>query len=224
MPEKVFPTPESFQEFEKELLRRKFQEITSEEVRREFQRLNLKAPRPRPGRETGYRFRANDLMVIAWTTWLKEEQRAREEDAGWVLIAHEDKPLYFTYPLNRTKNFLQRLFLHACIARFRIIHRPLCPKCNQYADIARGKWLKSRFWRCGRKELHDTSKVVNINWDYPLLEALRDPTTDEGLKTILRYALKFLKRERKRRRRYRERRRKEGKEVFVALRKRKLWR
>ncbi|MEK7558488.1 MAG: hypothetical protein AAB507_01525, partial [Patescibacteria group bacterium] len=165
---KVLPDAETFVRFKKVLLKRGFREISPVEFRKDFQRLGLKAPSPREGREVGFRFWSNGLEVVVWTTFLAGEGRAREEDAGWVLIKDGDKPLYFSHSLRRTKNFLRNLLWHAGIAKWRAEHRPLCPMCQKRMRIAHGKGIKSRFWACINPAFH--AKAVFLPWDHELPE------------------------------------------------------
>lgn len=170
MPKKCLPSAEDISGFEKELVVRGFRRISSVEFAKQFQRLSLVAPRPRVGRELGYIFYANQYTVFVWTTWLEKEQVAREEDAGWVLIAEGDKVLYFSHPIHRTKNFMHNLLMQARIACWKVRHRPLCPECHNFMDIVRGRALKQRFWKCGWKELHADGKNRFQSWDYSLPE------------------------------------------------------
>ncbi len=205
MPAKVSPDAEAFAAFRRAMLLRKFREISPVEFKKDFQRLELKAPSPREGREVGFRFESNGLLVNVWTTFLAREDRAREEDAGWVLIKDGDDTRYFSRPLSRTKNFLRNLLWHARIARWRAEHRPSCPVCKNRMSIAYGKGLKSRFWKCVRPTFH--AKAVSLPWDYELPQ----------------WALDFLRPLRKRRARYYVELRKQGKKPGAAIRRRIGW-
>lgn len=207
MPKKCLPESEAFSKFEEDLKGRGFRKISNAEFLTEFQRLGLKAPRYRNGREVGYIFYANQYVVVVWTTWLEKEKVARDEDAGWVLIAEKDKVLYFSHPIHRTKNFLQNLLMQARIACWKVRHRPLCPECNNFMDIVRGRALKQRFWKCGHKELHENKTNRFRSWDYGLPEE----------------AIQYLKTIRKKRRNYYADTRSEGKEPHQAMLKRKRW-
>lgn len=202
---KVLPDAETFVRFKKVLLKRGFREISPVEFRKDFQRLGLKAPSPREGREVGFRFWSNGLEVVVWTTFLAGEGRAREEDAGWVLIKDGDKPLYFSHSLRRTKNFLRNLLWHAGIAKWRAEHRPLCPMCQKRMRIAHGKGIKSRFWACINPAFH--AKAVFLPWDHELPE----------------WALSFLKPFRRSRARSYALARAQGKRPGTVIRNRKGW-
>ncbi|MBU4351289.1 hypothetical protein KKH63_03100 [Patescibacteria group bacterium] len=202
---KVLPDAEAFARFGNALLRRGFRKVSSVEFKKDFQRLGLKAPSPREGREVGFVFTANGLDVNVWTTFLEEEGRARESDSGWVLIKDADDTRYFAHPLRRTKNFLRNLLWHACIAKWRVEHRPLCSVCKNRMRIARGKGMKARFWKCVRPAFH--IKAVSLPWDYGLPQE----------------ALDFLRPLRKRRARYYAKLRKQGKKPGAALRQRIGW-
>lgn len=207
MPEKCLPDLEDFLGFEKELAKRGFRQISGPEFSLQFDRLGLKAPRPRSGRELGYLFYANQYTVFIWTTWLLKEQVARDEDAGWVLIAEGDKVLYFSHPLHRTKNFLWNLLMQARIACWKVRRRPLCPECRYFMNIVHGLALKQRFWKCERKKLHSDGKNRFRSWDYGL------PSE----------AVNYLRPIRKRRRKRYAALRAEGKKPHQALLKRKKW-
>jgi hypothetical protein len=165
VPKQVLPDESSFQAFERSLFGRGFRKITRTEFVKDFARLDLRAPSPRPGREAGYAFVANGLTVVVWTTFVESEGKARDVDTGWVLIKERDSPHYFSRPLHRTKNFLYRLLEQACIARQRVINRPLCPLCKALMRITQGKGLKSRYWSC-HKPAH--SEFVALPWDHGL--------------------------------------------------------
>lgn len=207
MPAKVILDEGSFELLEQALRQMGFRRVTDVEFRTDFKRLDLKAPRPRPGREVGFIFTANFLTVRIWTTWLAHENKAREVDESWILIVDGDKAVYFSHPLHRTKNFTLNLLRQAWIARWRVLHRPLCPECKNFMDIVRGRGLKSRYWRCGRLTAHADRKPASLAWDHGLPKK----------------AKRFVKTLRKPRCRYVKRRRAEGKPLHVALLTRKPW-
>jgi len=218
MPVQILPSQNAFENFRAYLLKEGFREISFCEVFKTFARLGLEAPRYHPGREVGFCFEANGWKVYVWTTFVMSLQQARlraavasfgvaearKEDAGWVLITEGDKILYSTHPLRRTRYFLRRLYKYALIAKMRVINRPLCPSCQAYMDIERGKGLKSRYFIC-RKKAHP--KPVFTNWDIGLSAWAKD----------------FLKDERKKRALYRKKRRADGKTVGMAMLTRKRY-
>lgn len=205
MPKKQLPDVMSFAAFTRSLVRRGFRPLATDQFRSDYHRLMLQAPSPREGRETGFVFSANGLEVVVWTTFLKEEGRARDEDAGWVLIKDGDEPRYFSHPFHRTKNFLYNLLWAACIARERVLNRPLCPSCGARMNISYGAGTKSRYWKCVRPDEH--ARAVSLSWDYGLPQA----------------ALEHLKPQRKKRRQYNEKLRKEGKVPGAAQKRRIPW-
>lgn len=211
MPKKVLPDASGFAKLEELLVSWGFRAISPSEVQKDFKRLDLKAPSPREGREAGFSFSAHGLVVSVWTTWLQEEGRARESDAGWVLISEGDKNLYFAHPVHRTKHFIRNLARQAWIAKRRVQDRPLCPDegCKQFMDIVSGTALKSRYWRCGRKKLHADGKITRRNWDCALPPK----------------AAKYVEAKRKQRDKNRKRREKrQEREPFPAVLKRRPWR
>lgn len=207
MPAKVLPDERDFKQLESELLRLGFRHVTNIEFQKDFERLDLKAPRPRPGRETGFNFTANGLTVKVWTTWLIGKNEARETDEGWVLIAAGDKAVYFSHPLHRTKNFNLNLLRQAWIARWRALHRPLCPKCKNFMDIVSGRALKARYWRCVRITAHTDRKPACLDWDSGLPKR----------------ASQYVKTLRRRRARYYAKLLKQGKKPGAAIRRRIGW-
>ena len=168
MPQQVLPDEDDFAFLKKELEKLGFREITGVEFYNQFKRLKLKAPRRRLGKEVGFMFYANGLTVFVWTTWLRKEKRARKEDAAWVLITEGGEAPYFSHPIHRTKNFIRNLLCQAWIARWRILHRPLCPECSQFMQIVRGKGVKSRYWSCLNIGEHESKRPVRLSWDHGL--------------------------------------------------------
>ena len=205
MPKRELPDVMSFAAFTRALARRGFRALSTPEFRSDYHRLMLEAPSPREGREVGFVFAANGLEVVVWTTFLKEEGRARFEDAGWVLIKEGDEARYFSRPFHRTKSFLYNLLWAACIARERVLNRPPCPTCGARMSIAYGNGVKARYWKCTRPEKH--ARPVNLSWDYGLPLA----------------AIEHLRPQRKRRRLYNEKLRKEGRVPGAALKRRIGW-
>lgn len=171
MPEKVYMTLADFAWLEAELLAKGFRRSTREEARRDFRRLEPIAPRPRSGREVGFIYYANGLTVTVWTSWLEAEGKMRDEDMGWVLIKEGNQKDYFHRPLLRTKNFCRNLLKAADYAKERVLLRPLCPECQQFMKIAKGKALRSHYWICRR--LHADRRPVIKDWYYELPEKLR---------------------------------------------------
>ena len=201
MPVKVLPSEVDFEKFSGDMAKYGFRAVTETEFFGSFQRLGLSNPRNRPDREVGFTFSANGLTAIAWTTFLNTAERARDEDAGWVLISKGDQVKYFSHPLSRTAGFLNKLLKYAIITKRRVLYRPLCPVCSGSMEIVRGKGLKSRYWKC---PLHPR-QVKEF---------------DNGLTEKMKI---FLKSERKARRRYRETLKKNGEKVKPAMLIRRPW-
>ena len=207
MPKKILPTEEQFLFIKEFLEAGGFEEISEEEFRRNFRRLGLKAPRPRRGRETGFKFSENGLTVVVWTTWLKKEKRARESDAAWVIIVEDEQIVYSSHPIHRTKYFILNLLLQAIIAQTRVIHRPRCPECGEWMKIVHGKGIKSCYWQCAYTERHLNGQKIRKDWDFALTETMK----------------KYLNRIRRKRAYYRRKRRKQGKPVPQAIFTRRSW-
>lgn len=190
-----------------------FRPVYREEVRNAIVRHHLVPPHPREGRQMGFTFHGNGLMVNVWTTWLPDEGRMRESGYGWVLITDGEKILYSSPPLCRTKNFLGSILHKAKITRLRVIKRPLCPKCGQFLEIVHGPALKSTFWCCSRRAFHFDRQRLARDWDYGLpREVIRELNVERRQKT-------------KARKRYAKRRKMEGKPPPVrAVLRHKGWR
>lgn len=200
MPAQVLPSEKLFDNFKKYMVAVGFREINPKEKLKNFERLGLVFPKKIKGQEVGFCFEANGLKVFVWTTFVAKEEKARDQDSGWVLITEGDKALYFSHPMRRTKYFLRRLYKHALIAKERVLNRPLCPECKGYMKIKKGKALKSRYWICKNHQ-----KPIFQKWDYNLPE----------------WILTFLKKERKLKTIYREKRKEVGKTTNQAMLKRK---
>ena len=203
---KNLPTKEEFDRFVIKLKALGFSEIRKSDFKKDFMRLGLIAPRKRYGREIGFYFsHPNGLSIIVWTTFLVDENVAREEDSGWVLIKEGDEVPYFATPIRRTKRFFLRILRNAWLAKYRVIHRPLCPICNAYMKIQKGRALGSRYWIC--KSENHPGKIGREDWD----------------KNLPPKALSYIKQNRKARASYRKKRLEEGKTVGQARIKRKKW-
>ena len=205
MPAQVLFDARAFGAFALAMRKRGFREFSRHESRRDHRRLDLHAPSPRVGSEVGFTYTANGLTVVVWTSYIRSEGRARDQDSGWVLIKEGDHRKYVARPMMRTKNFLKKLIAWAAVAKLRVEKRPLCPICQAHMGIVRGKGFKSRYWRCDRRDLHP--KPTWASWDQELpLEALR-----------------FVRSERRTRARYEKRLKEEGKQFGAALQNRLGW-
>ena len=179
MPEKVSITPEIFAKFHEYITNKGFTPLLKGEFQTDLKRYQLLAPsrikRQEKGSEVGYRYEANDLVVKVWTTYLPEKGDVRMSDEGWVLIASlEDEALDFTHPLRRTKNFLNRLYKWAQVAKERVDKRPSCPCCNAAMNIGRGVSLKDRIWVCTQFADHPSRRIITLPWDALLSDKALD--------------------------------------------------
>lgn len=131
MPKKVRPTPRAYDRFVRMLLSWSFELTSRETPTRNGVPVRLISPRGPREREEGLKFTANGLTVYVWTTWIKALNKARDEDAAWVIITNSrGKVLYYGRPIHRTKNFFKTLGKRAWIARWRVKNRPLCTECD----------------------------------------------------------------------------------------------
>lgn len=206
MPKKLAPTKEHFAVFNQKMIDRGFERLSPAEIEEDRTRLGLVWPRRRReiGSEVGYCFKARELRVKVWTTWLEEKGTIREHDQGWVLITRGDQDLHYERPFNRTKKFLDRLFKYARINQERIAQRPGCEHCHTPAQIVRTEIPKDREWACQNIQNHPGQEQIvwSFNYRIPL------------------HLLKYQQRDARRVRKYLEEREAAGKENFVALNKR----
>lgn len=216
MPEKVLPTEPDFREFYRKMCGFfGFRPLQGMEIRKEMRWVGAQSPHRRFGHEYGFSFHAHGLTVVVWTTWLGEEGRARDEDAGWVLIRDGRKSVYFIHPVHRTQNFFLTLLRHARVNRKRALNRPLCPKCHDRMCITRGEGLKARYWRCSpcyRAAVDEVErKKFCVDWD-------------SGLNKQERQWVQALRRKRaKQRKEYERESRAKGKEPVPAVLRRRPW-
>jgi len=208
LPKQILPRWVDFTRLQKSLLSFHFRQIPDQEFVDQYNALKLVAPRPREGgREVGFVFKANELKVTVWTTWLLREQRARKKDSAWVVISDEKKVFYFSHPIHRTKNFIDNICKQAWIAMYRVKYRPRCKECGKFMQIIHGKGAKSCYWSCSNRYEHDNNKKVYLEWDYNL------PSK----------AKQYLKGLRRKRATYRERRRAANLPTDVSRKKRISW-
>lgn len=164
MPPKALPREEDIIQLSRILVAKGFSPIQGlEHFRKATKEERVVPPRPREGAELGFLFQRNDLAVVVWTSWLLHDKKAREKDRGWVVIEQRERGVYFL-PINRTKYFIDRLIMEASIARFRVLRRPICKRCQTPMRIVHGNGLGSRFWRCPYHYRHSAS------WDSPFFE------------------------------------------------------
>lgn len=198
MPKKFIFREEDFVFLKENLEKLGFKQIVSD---KKF--IGLKKSSKKRGRETGFVFAANGLTVTVWTTWLSGEKRFRETDSGWVVISQKEKPLYFSHPLHRTKNFVLNLLRQAWLAQRRVIHRPICPECKRFMEIGWGRGIKSRYWVCR----HHSDKRIYQSWDWCFGEKTK----------------RFIRVKRRKREKYRKKRLAAGGKTNVAMMKRIPW-
>jgi hypothetical protein len=79
------------------------------------------------------------IRVVIWTTYVAGSQSARKQDAAWVLLVDKrspDKPIFYSFPVHRTKNFFERFekYIAAFISLVDTWPDP-CIHCNQEPTI-----------------------------------------------------------------------------------------
>jgi hypothetical protein len=175
MPVFVQPDPARFWGMVKALEKKGFRRISRNQFPRDQERLGIVLPERRNRvAEVGLRYDENGLQVRIWTTYIEAEERVQEEDEAWVIIREGDKARYFSHPIRRTKNFLERLWKWAQVAQQRVKRRPLCPTCKAYMHIAYGQGLKARYWECQKSWLHGNGQWRFLDWDIGLSPKARE--------------------------------------------------
>lgn len=119
MPRKYIPSSDAFTEFFKDITKRLGCKLVSvREVVDWVESIPATEPLSRykqsqTGMETGYKYTnpKSPVDVVIWTTYVAGNQQARQSDAGWVLLIERAtrKPIFFSFPIHRTKNFLATL-------------------------------------------------------------------------------------------------------------------
>ncbi|MEK7154003.1 MAG: hypothetical protein AAB792_00400 [Patescibacteria group bacterium] len=207
MPKKVLPTPEVFKEIEEYLLRHGFKSPQPGDLLKE-RIYRLVPPRRIDGCETPFVFKDNGLEAWIWTSWLKSENRARENDPAWAIIVQNDTLHYAREPIKRTAKFKERLMNWAWIIWRRVKGRPGCSECGLFMEISyRHGVIGARFWRCNNLRRHTSGKAVCLDWDFNMPPK----------------AKKMLEMRRKAKEKYRKKRRAQGKDPFAARKNRKKW-
>lgn len=211
--EKFVLTHDDFLFLEKTLLDMGYLEETTTYSKRLFERLNLIPPRSITGREATYIYKSreqgNNYTVIIHTTYLKASKKWRDTstDAAWCLIAEGDNAKYFARPFLRTKGFVLKFLRYAWVTKWKVDHRPLCPQCQDFMDIAKKIEPRGYYWICRNNVRHDENKPVFSPWDFGL-----------PLK-----ASKFVSIRRDYTKRYNDKNKKEGKTPTSARKIRKPW-
>lgn len=146
MPKKHIPTSDAFTGFFKDITERLgCKQVSAREVVDWVESIPATEPLSRykqsqTGIETGYKY-ANPKSpadVVIWTTYVAGNQQARESDAGWVLLIERTtrKPIFFSFPIHRTKNFLATLTRYIEVFIELADNWPApCPKCSQVLTI-----------------------------------------------------------------------------------------
>ena len=206
MPPKVLPDGDGINRIFDELTQRKFYAVQGlQHFRGSTKDEYAILPRARSGAELGFVFRKDDLSVVVWTTWLRASGNARNHDCGWIVIEEAGKGKYFL-PIYRTKGFVDHFIIEAQIARCRVRTRPTCPVCKARMEIARGKGIGSRYWRCPLRHARES-------WDHEAFLSVLPP-----------FAKKHLSRRRRQRWAWYEKCREAGKPIRQAVFLRRAWR
>lgn len=207
MPKKVLPTREDFKEIEDYLKRHGFESLEPEKLSRE-RAYRLVPPRRIDGRETPFVYKDKGLEAWVWTSWLRNENRARENDPAWTIIVQSNTLRYSREPIKRTLNFKKTLMNWAWIIWRRVSGRPTCKECGFLMEISyKHGVVGARFWKCGNIRCHASGKPARLDWDFNMPPK----------------AKKMLEARRKAKKKYREKRRAQGKDPFAARKNRKRW-
>ena len=170
--EKFVLTQDDFLFFERQVLSMGYRENTTTNIRRLFERLEITPPRKVIGREVTYSYKSreigNNYTVILHTTYIRASKKWRETDtdSGWCLIIEGDKAKYFAKPFLRTKGFILKFLRYAWVTKWKVDHRPLCPECQAYMQIAKKKDKRQYYWACHKNTIHAENKPVFSSWDF----------------------------------------------------------
>lgn len=148
MPKQVLPDSAAFEAFFKKIQERySCSKIPYAEIHHWITALNehdtsVQAPqRQKSGTELAFAYDRPDhpIRVIIWTTYVAGNTAARTQDAAWVLLIDKrspDKPIFYSFPIHRTKNFFERLekYVAAFIALVNTWPQP-CTVCHQELSI-----------------------------------------------------------------------------------------
>ena len=148
MPKQVLPDAMAFEAFFKKIQETySCKQVSYEEIRHWISAINKydyvkSAPqRKKSGTELAFVYdRPNHpIRVIIWTTYVSGNESPRKQDAAWVLLIDKrspDKPIFYSFPIHRTKNFFSRLekYIAAFIALVNT-WPDSCIHCNQEPTI-----------------------------------------------------------------------------------------
>jgi hypothetical protein len=78
------------------------------------------------------------FVVLVLTTFVEAEGTLKDSDEAWVCMFDKrkpDKPVFYSFPIHRTKNFLKTLSRYAKAYKNRADTMPCCPECGTLLTI-----------------------------------------------------------------------------------------
>lgn len=159
MPKKFLPQEDQIQELFRSLAFLGFHQMADQDLEKDFQRLGLEEPRFQEGREIRFSYTNNHYECLVLTTILSSFNNAAISDAAWVIVRTRDKKVFTSPRLHRTKYFVLRVIAWAEIGKALCDYRPLCPECNGYMDIERGKQYREYFWEHAHRDGNQKMKL-----------------------------------------------------------------
>ena len=85
--------------------------------------------------ELGLILRMNDCTILVWTTFLPGIGKQRGQDVGWVIIIQNNKIVYSSPKILRTKNFFHTMEFYTQKAYEMVYSNPMCVKCQRFLRI-----------------------------------------------------------------------------------------
>lgn len=111
-----------------------------------------------------FRFEVNGKIIIVITTYDPKTGTAKRTGNGWVLIIDlRYKRPFFSFPLRRTRYFIERILAVTQLFIMIAKHWPICPECKEHLSLIRvpGVMLM-RAYTCLSKKEH--KKVRPYFW------------------------------------------------------------
>lgn len=137
MPKQELPSKESFYDFfeamEKELNARRLERSQMTELLQRIPGKLAEKKRKKKGIEECLLIADNNKEVHWWSTFVATDGKARESDEGWVLgidKRYPHKPFLFSFPIRRTKHYLETSARYLRAFKDLITTWPSCPVCG----------------------------------------------------------------------------------------------
>lgn len=162
MPKQVLPSPDEFEAWIEDLHQEDFRSPNPKEVAWLMGSLE-KDDQPLKKRHKGglefsliYERMPCPVIVCVWTTYIRKTRTVRKSDAGWVILLDKrfpGKPIFFSFPIMRTKNFLRTLKQWTMALKHRVDTWPHpCKECGQPLTLrlVKGNKMHETAFACPR--------------------------------------------------------------------------